>query len=95
MCINLSSSIPKSKKKGGSKEGDLSKFSSKIESFSKIPLSPSLFRDSKLTFFETVVEYLKDKAKLKFREIANLLDKDERNIWTIYRRAKKKRGERQ
>ena len=55
-----------------------------------IPIS--LFKDSRLTIFESVVLYLKDDLKLKFRKIAELLRRNYRTIWTVYRRAKKKNG---
>jgi hypothetical protein len=39
---------------------------------------------------EAVVSYLKEKQNLAFHEIADLLSRDNRTIWTIYARAKKK-----
>jgi len=60
-------------------------------SISKIPLSIFVARKTPLTVFEALVFYLKEVKGLRYREIADLLDKDERNIWTVYNRAKKKR----
>ena len=57
------------------------------ESLVHIPIS--IFKNRKLTIFEAVVSYLKKKG-LKFIEIANLLKRDQRNIWTIYSRSIKK-----
>lgn len=53
-----------------------------------IPIS--IFKDSKLTIFETIVVYLKDVKKLKFRKIAELLNRNYRTIYTVYSRARKK-----
>ena len=53
-----------------------------------IPLS--IFRRTPYTTFESMVLYLKDQKGLSFHEIAILLARDERNIWTIYKRAKVK-----
>lgn len=67
------------------------KFPSRLDVSStenSIPIS--VFKNSKLTIFETIVVYLKDKDKLKFREIAELLNRNYRTIWTVYKRAKKK-----
>jgi hypothetical protein len=52
----------------------------------------SVLADEKLTIYEKLVEYLKERRKLTYREIGRLLRRDERNIWTVYHRAKKKRG---
>ena len=53
-------------------------------------LVPTTIFDSKLTPFEAVVTYLKEVKGLTYREIGEVLGKDERNIWTVYNRAKKK-----
>lgn len=55
-----------------------------------IPLN--IFRNTSFTIFEALVSYLKDVEGLRYREIAILLDRDERNIWTVYNRARKKKG---
>jgi DNA-directed RNA polymerase specialized sigma24 family protein len=53
-----------------------------------IPIS--VFKKPKLTPFEAMVKYLKEEKNLNYRQIGNLLNRDERNIWTVYSRAKKK-----
>lgn len=53
-----------------------------------IPLS--ILIDRKLSVLEAIVSYLKDNFNLRYSEIAVLLNRDERNIWTVYHRAKKK-----
>ena len=50
-----------------------------------------ILRDRSLSVLETIVEFLKEEKELSFHEIGVLLDRDERNIWTVYNRAKKKR----
>jgi len=68
------------------------------ESEIKIPLSIFLEsnlegnRGNKLSIFETIVFYLKNIGK-KYSEIAKLLGKDQRTIWTVYSRAKNKLAE--
>ena len=54
-----------------------------------IPLN--IFRNTPLTIFEALVSYLKDTKCIRYREIAMLLGRDERNIWTVYSRANKKK----
>jgi hypothetical protein len=49
----------------------------------------SILKNRKLTILEAVIVYLKDKG-MKYIEIAELLNRDQRNIWTIYSRAIKK-----
>jgi len=50
-----------------------------------------IFKDRKGAVLEIIVEYLKDVKQLNFHEIALLLNRDERTIWTAYSRVKKKR----
>lgn len=67
------------------------KFASKLNVSStenSIPIS--IFKDSRLSIFESIVVYLKDDLKLKFRRIAELLTRNYRTVWTVYRRAKEK-----
>ena len=54
-----------------------------------ILLPISIFKDRRLTTLELIIIYLKEKG-MKYSEIAELLDRDQRNIWTIYSRARKK-----
>jgi hypothetical protein len=52
----------------------------------------SILEDRSLSGFEAIVEYLKEKQELNFHDIGEALHRDERNIWTVYHRAKIKRG---
>ena len=58
------------------------------ESEYKIPVS--VFKDRRLSVLEALVSYLKDNYNLRYVEIARLLNRDERNIWGVYNKAKKK-----
>ena len=49
-----------------------------------------ILTDRRLSVLEAIVTYLKDKLGLRFTEIAAELHRDQRNIWTVYRRAKRK-----
>ncbi len=49
----------------------------------------SIFNNKKLTILESIILYLKEKG-MKYSEIGELLNRDQRNIWTIYSRAVKK-----
>jgi len=55
----------------------------------ELQLPISIFENRKLTILESIIIYLRFK-KLKYVEIAKLLNRDQRNIWTIYSRAVKK-----
>ncbi len=54
-----------------------------------IHLPISIFENKQLTILESIILYLKEKG-MKYSEIASLLHRDQRNIWTIYSRAVKK-----
>ena len=56
---------------------------------SKFEIPISIF-DDKLPALESVVNYLHDKLNLRFSEIAEFLNRDQRTIWTSYSRARKK-----
>ena len=51
-----------------------------------------VLQDRKLSVLENVVSYLKDQAKLNYHQIAVLLNRNDRTIWTVYQRGKRKRG---
>jgi DNA-binding CsgD family transcriptional regulator len=54
-----------------------------------IPLS--IFKDKKLSILEALVRFLKNQD-MNYAEIARLLNRDQRTIWTVYLRAKNKLG---
>jgi len=55
----------------------------------QIPIT--IFDNEELSALETIVKYLKENLGFRFSEIANLLNRDERNIWTTYKYASTKR----
>lgn len=57
---------------------------------SKFYVDLKIFRDTKLSPSEAIVKFLKEQEGLTYRKIGLILDRDERNIWTIYNRAKRK-----
>jgi len=60
------------------------------EKLEHIRIPTSLFRGTKLSFLEAMVMYLKEDCNLSYRKIGLLLDRDERNVWTVYNRVLKK-----
>lgn len=57
---------------------------------SRISVPYYIFKDRRLSVLEALVTYLRDNFKLRYSEIADLLNRDERNIWTVYHRGKNK-----
>ena len=49
-----------------------------------------ILTDRMLSVLEAIVAYLKDELGLRFTEIASELHRDQRNVWTVYRRARRK-----
>jgi hypothetical protein len=63
-----------------------------ISNSSNFVIPTFIFQDDRLTVLEAIVTYLKEKEKLNYHEIGVVMNRDERNIWTVYNRSKKKRG---
>jgi len=61
---------------------------------SEFNIPTSIFRDRGLGVLENLVLYVKKNYGLRFKEIAVLLHRDDRTIWTAYDRALKKMGNR-
>ena len=64
--------------------------------FIEAALSPyyipvSILQDRNLSVLENIVSYLKDTFGLAYHKIALLLNRDDRTIWTVYQKAKKKK----
>ena len=59
---------------------------------SNIWIPSNVLRDSSISVLEAIVEFLKEKKGLTYHQIGELINRDERNVWTVYQRAKKKRG---
>jgi DNA-directed RNA polymerase specialized sigma24 family protein len=57
---------------------------------SSLALPTSIFKNRKLSVLEAITVYLKDKKGLTYAQIARLLNRNDRTVWTSYQRAKKK-----
>lgn len=55
-----------------------------------ISIAAKSFARRKLSVLETLVCCLKEQHDLKYKEISLLLHRNERTIWTVYQRARKK-----
>ena len=62
-----------------------------ISAISPYSIPVSILKDRKLSVLENIVSYLKDTFGLTYHNIAVLLNRDDRTIWTVYQRAIKKR----
>ncbi|MEK6879693.1 MAG: hypothetical protein AABY22_08810, partial [Nanoarchaeota archaeon] len=62
----------------------------RLDTKSDFFIPASIFSNLKLSVLESIVKYLKETLNLTYHNIAVLLKRDERNIWTIYNRAIKK-----
>lgn len=49
-----------------------------------------ILRDRDVSALEAIVRYLKEEQKLTYSQIAQLLNRDDRTVWTTYKRAAKK-----
>ena len=67
------------------------KVSDRIETSSKVLVSTKIFRDRNLSISEALVYYLRSRG-MKNAEVARMLGKDPRNVWTLYSRAVRKLG---
>jgi hypothetical protein len=50
----------------------------------------NIFKDRKLSILERLSSYVKDNYELSYHQIALALGKNDRTIWTVVNRAKKK-----
>ena len=55
-----------------------------------IPIS--IFADRRFSVLESIIGHLKERFGLRYSEISILLNRDERNIWAIYSKYKKKKN---
>jgi len=62
-----------------------------IEKLKKeISIPISIFDDRRFGVLECLVKYLREVIKLRNTEIAKILNRDDRTIWTVYHRVKEK-----
>ena len=62
-----------------------------IEELSPYSIPVSILQDRNISVLENVAAYLKDTFGLTYHAIAVLLNRNDRTIWTVYQRAKKKK----
>lgn len=62
-----------------------------IAEISPYSIPVSILKDRNLSVLENISAYLKDTFGLNYHSVAVLLNRDDRTIWTVYQRAKKKR----
>ncbi len=62
-----------------------------VTEISPYSIPVTILKDRSLSVLENVVAYLKDTFGLAYHKIAVLLNRDDRTIWTVYQRAKKKK----
>ena len=67
------------------------KFPAKLVVKESILIPVSVLRNLNFTLLENIVVYLKENLRFNYHEIAVLLQRDDRTIWTVYSRVKKKR----
>ena len=62
-----------------------------VEEISPYSIPVSILQDRNLSVLENVASYLKDTFGLTYHKVAVLLNRNDRTIWTVYQRAKKKK----
>ena len=62
-----------------------------IEEIAAYFIPVKILQDRNLSVLENIVSYLKDTFGLTYHKIALLLNRNDRTIWTVYQRAKKKK----
>ena len=61
-----------------------------VEETSPYDIPVLILQDRRLSVLENIVSYLKDTFELTYHQIAVMLNRNDRTIWTVYQRAKKK-----
>ena len=62
-----------------------------VTEISPYSIPVSILQDRNLSVLENIVSYLKDTFGLAYHKIAVLLNRDDRTVWTVYQRARKKK----
>lgn len=65
--------------------------SAPVDSIKESPFVPAQIIGGVLSPFENIVEYLKERKRMKNSEIAHVLARSNKTIWTVYERAKEKK----
>ena len=61
---------------------------------SDLAIPTAIFLDRKASILESLAVYLKEEHSMNYAQIGRATNRDERNIWTAYNRAKKKQQQR-
>lgn len=56
----------------------------------QLQIPVSIFDDRRLGVLECLVRHLREEVGMKNTEVAKLLNRDDRTIWTVYNRVKQK-----
>lgn len=67
------------------------KFSEKFAPKSEILVPVKVFTNKKFSILENLVVYLKDELGFRFRKIGKMIQRNEKTVWTVYKRAEIKR----
>ncbi|MBU1111241.1 MAG: sigma-70 region 4 domain-containing protein [Nanoarchaeota archaeon] len=59
---------------------------------SSLAIPTSIFKNRELSVLEALTVHLRDDKGMTYAQIARLLNRDDRTIWTAYNRAMKKLG---
>ena len=70
------------------KKVEFKKFIENIDERVNVPVE--IFSNRKLSVLESISMFLKEKHSMRYHDIAKILGKDDRTIWTVVNRAKKK-----
>jgi hypothetical protein len=68
------------------------KYKEKLDAKSSYSVPVSIFSNLKLSVLESIVKHLKETQNLSYHNIAVLLKRDDRTIWTVYNRSLNKNG---
>ncbi len=61
-----------------------------VPDYTSISIPFTIFQNRKHGTLEALVKYLHEEKKMSFRSIARSINRDDRTIWTVYSRVKKK-----
>lgn len=59
---------------------------------SKYFIPVSVLNERVVSVLESIVEFLREKHELSYKQISLLINRDNRTIWTVYQKAKRKRA---
>ncbi|HLG24318.1 MAG TPA: hypothetical protein VI564_05310 [Candidatus Nanoarchaeia archaeon] len=69
------------------------KFPQKLTAKDSVLIPLNSITNKKLSLLENIVSYLKDSLKLSYHEIAVMLKRDDRTVWTVYSKVRRKNAD--